>query len=421
MRTAIFMLLSSALVSCGGSSKHNPDAAVDTPPDTLPVTATLTLTTYTASGPVNTQLVAVQDGDGPWAVVSGNAGVYTAMLHGDRFGVTVACSTTMFSSVFTIYAAVSDGTNWYVGDCSDPGPAAATISGSVTGAAAANPVRVMNGFDFVDVPAGMTTYSLPTTAGPAKLFAEELVNKRPIKLAAVDATVIDGATVNFNLAAGFAPVTHSLVSSAPLTSASLSYRDIHGIDFLDRSAAPVTDFRAVPAAQLGMGLNRLSASASATASGSQFVIRYFKNPADQSITMPPVLQLPQQPTATATPYPTATAKLPVAAGVTLYDFDFSTTNQTTMASRDFFAEMTAAYVAKAFPGGTISFTMPDFHSLPGWQTGFQLEAALPIDFFIETSANVNVDLFNTLPPDQFAFHDGGEEKFTSALGQLPAP
>jgi hypothetical protein len=151
------------------------------------------------------------------------------------------------------------------------------------------------------------------------------------------------------------------------------------------------------------------------------VIRYFKNPADQTITFPPVLQLAQQPTATATPYPTATAKLPVQAGVTEYDFDFSTTDQTTLASNDFFAEMTAAYVAKAYPAGTISYTMPDFHSLPGWQTAFQLVAGQPIDFFIETSTNTNVDIFNAVPPDQFSFHDGSEEKFTSASGQLAAP
>jgi len=107
--------------------------------------------------------------------------------------------------------------------------------------------------------------------------------------------------------------------------------------------------------------------------------------------------------------------------VSLYDIDFSTTNQTTMATHDFFVEMTAAYVAKAFPGGTISYTMPDFHALPGWQTAMQLEAALPIDFDIDASTEVNIDRFNTVPPDQFRFHDGGELRYAGVNGQLPAP
>src|SRR5262249_46534012 len=150
-------------------------------------------------------------------------------------------------------------------------------------------------------------------------------------------------------------------------------------------------------------------------------IRYFKAPVDQTITLPPELQIVQPPTATATPYPTVTAKLPVHAATTGYDFDFSTNNQTSMVSHDWFAQMTSTYVAKAFPGGTITYTMPDLHGLAGWQTAFQLEAGQPIDWSLEGDVDTHVDLFNTVPPDQFAFHDGSEEQFSSILGQLAAP
>jgi len=363
----------------------------------------------------------VQDGDGAWTAVTGNAGIYTATLHSDHFGVAVACTGTMFSSVYTIYAAVSDGLDWYVGDCSDPGLAPATVTGTVTGAAAANALRVMNSFDFVDVAAGTTTYSLPTSAGPSRMFAEELVNKRPIKIVDVDTTVTDGATVNFNLANGFAPVTHALAANTTLSGASLSYRDIHGIAFLDRSAAPVTDYRGIPANQLGNGLNRLSVTAGATATSLQFVIRYFTSPVDQAITMPPALTLPQLPTATATPYPTASARVAVQPGITTYTLDFSTTNQTSMFTHDWSSEITAAYADAAFPSGTIAYAMPDLHAVAGWQTAFQLETGLPIDWSVEDNIYINVDLFDKTPPDQFTFHDGGEEKFTSTNGQLAAP
>lgn len=409
MRLPIFVLLASVLAGCGGSDSGSPTK--------------LTLTTFTAAGPVNTQLVAVQDGDGAWTVVSGTAGVYTTTVHHDRFGLMIACSAATFSSVFTIYATPADGTSWYVDDCSDTGAAAATISGSITGAAVANPTRVVNGFDFVDVPAGTATYSLPTVAGPSKVFAEEMetVGERPVKLATVDTTVADGATVNFDLATGFAPETHTLSANGPINGASLSYRDAHEIAVLDFVASPFGDYRAVPASQLGNGLNRLTVTGPISSTASQDVIRYFKTPTDQTITLPPALQLPQQPSAVATPYPTATAELSAQAGTTLYGFDFSTTNQTTMASHDWFAEMTGSYASETFPSGTISYTMPDLHALAGWQPGFQLETGTAIDFSLDTTANTKVDIFNAVPPDQLAFHDGGEEKIASANGQLQAP
>ena len=407
MRLTIFALLASVLVGCGGSDSGSPTK--------------VTLTTFTTTGPVNTQLVAVQDGDGAWTVVSGTAGVYTTTVHHDHFGLMVACSAATFSSVFTIYATPSDGTSWYVDDCSDAGPAAATISGTITGAAAANATRVMNGFDFVDVPAGTTAYSLPTVAGPSKLFGEELVGDRPVTYATVDTTVTDGATVNFDLASGFAPVTHTLSANGAITGASLSYRDLHNIAVLDRVVSPVTDFRAVPANQLGNGLNRLTVTGPASNTSSLDVIRYFTTPSDQTITLPAPLQLPQLPSAVATPYPTATAQLPVQAGTTTYGFDFSTTNQTTMATHDWFAEMTGDYVAAKFSSGTISYTMPDLHALAGWQPGFQLDTGTAIDFFLDTSANTKVDIFNAVPPDQLAFHDGGEERIANVNGQIQAP
>jgi hypothetical protein len=418
MRSPILAML---LVGCGGSSHHSPDSQVDTMVDAPAVTGTLKLTTYTINGPVNTQLVAVQDGDGPWAAVSGNAGVYTVMLHSDHFGLTVACSGPMFSSVYTLYETISDGLSWYVDDCSDPLGGAATVTGTVTGAAAANAVRVMNGFDIIDVAAGTTTYSLPTSAGPTRMFAEELVNSRPIKIVGVDTTVTNGGTVNFNLASGFAPQTHALTANATLAGASLAYRDIHGIAILDRSTSPVTDYRGIPAAQLGNGLNRLSVTGPASNTTFSSAIRYFTAPVDQSMTLLPTLTLSQAPTATKTPYPTGTAHVAVQSGLTSYDIDFSTTNQTTMNSHDFFAEMSAAYVAKVFPGGTISYTMPDFHALSGWDTGFQLESGLPIDFNVQDNSSVNVDNFNAVPPTQFTFHDGSDEKFTSVNGQIAAP
>lgn len=417
-------ILSVALLGCGGGSGHNPDASPDsTPIDSAPPSTTLTITTYRTAGPINTQLVAVQDGDGAWTALTGTSGVYTATLHTDRYGVLVACTSTMFGggpAVF--YAAVSDGTKLYFSDCDDPGAPAANISGAITGAAPANPTRIIDAFfGQTDVPAGTTTYTLGTLAGPERLIAEELVGMRPIKLATVDTNVTDGATVNFDLAAGFAPVTKAVSANAPIGAVSVTYRDAKNFSRIDRVTAPFNNYRAMPADKLGSGLNRLSVS-TADGTGTN-VIRYFKNPTDQTITFPAAIALTQQPTATKVPYPNVSFTVPIRADQSQYDLSATTTNMTTMLNHGWSAEMTSAWVAKAFPGAsTFTYTLPDLRSLAGWQTVFQPEAGIPLDWSVSWEKTTNIDWFPTVPPNTMFDHDGGELSIPPTVsGQLPAP
>ena len=415
MRLAISALLSVGLLACGGSSNHpSPDGSVDSPPQGA---TTLTINTYRASGPVNIQLVAVQDGDGPWTVLTGNAGVYTTTLHGDRYGVLTSCVTATSPGVSLWYAATSDATTLYFEDCADPGPPAASIHGAVTGAPAADPTSVLDAyFDEADVPAGMTAYTLATEAGAQRLIAEDLVNMRPVKLATVDGNVTDGATINFDLAAGFAPATQMMTGTG-IAGASLSYRDAHGISILDRTVAPDATFRAIPADKLGTGLNRLSVAGTNQTN----VIRYFKTPADQQITLPTPPVLAQQPTASATPYPNVHFVVPVQAD-TIYDLYFSTTNMTSNITRGFSIEMTPAWVAKKYPGGApIDYTAPDLHALAGWNTDYQPEHGIALDWTVLPSKDTNVDWFPSVPPGTMFDHDGSELSFSNLNGQLAAP
>ncbi len=409
MRLTISAILSVGTLACA----THPDASGS---------STLTVTTYRTSGPVNTQLVAIQDGDGPWTVLSGTAGVYTATLQSNRYGVMTSCVSAMFGGgPMIVYGTISDGTALYFADCEDSGPAVANITGTVTGAAAANPVSILDqSFDTADVPAGTTTYALASTAGPQKLIADELVNARPVKLAMVDANVVDGATANFDLAAGFAPVTHAITASAGIGGASLSYRDAHGIARIDRATAPFSTFRAIPADKLGSGLNRLVVTSTAT--DNPTVIRYFKEPADQNIAFPVAIQLTQQPTATAAPYPNVKFMVPVRADASLYDVSFSTTNTTTNIAQTWSTEITSAWVADAFPDATtFAYTMPDFHGLAGWQSGFQADVGLPLDWSASLAKIKNIDWSFTAAPNTFFEHDGGELQFTTVIGQLVAP
>ncbi len=415
MRLTILPLLSVGLLACGShSNHHSPDAAGDSSPQGG---TTLTINTYSASGPINTQLVAVQDGDGPWTELTGTAGVYTATVHGDRYGVLTSCVSTGFKGPSLWYAAVSDATTLYFDNCDDPGPTGANISGAITGAPAADATSVLDMyFDETDLPAGMTAYTLSTFVGAERLIAEDLVDMRPVKLATVDGTVADGATVNFDLSTGFAPVTHAL-SGTGIMSASLGYRDAHGIAIIDRAATPFDTFRAIPADKLGTGLNRLSVGDGNGA----YVIRYFKDPVDQQITLPAPIQLAQQPTATATPYPNVHFVVPLQAGA-IYDLDFSTTNMATMIGHGFSIEMTPAWIASKYPGGTsIDYTVPDFHALAGWTTDYQPEAGIPLDWTLSVGKNTNVAWFPTVPPGTMFDHDGSELSSSSLSGQLPAP
>ena len=408
MRSMIFCV---GLLACSHPNHHSPDAAVDTPQGGT----TLTITTYQASGPINTQLVAVQDGDGPWTALTGTAGVYTATVH-DRYGVLTSCVTTGLKEPSLWYATVSDSTTLYFDNCDDPGPAAAGISGAVTGAATADSASVLDAyFDQADVAAGTTAYTLSTFVGAERLIAEDLVNMRPVKLATVDGTVADGATVNFDLATGFAPVTHAL-TGAGITSADLGYRDAHGIAIIDRATSPFDTFRAIPADKLGNGLNRLVVG---DANGSS-VIRYFKDPVDQQITLPAPIQLAQQPTATKAPYPNVHFTVPVQAG-TIYDLSFTTTNNSTMITRGFSIEMTPAWIASTYSGGPIDYTAPDLHALAGWTSDFKPEAGIALDWSVSPTKNTNVDWFPSVAPGTMFDHDGSELVYTGVSGQLAAP
>ncbi len=410
------------LFGCGGGSNH-PDAApppTDSAPDS-PATTTLTIQSYRSSGPTNPQLVAVQDGDGPWTVLAGTSGVYTTQLHHDRYGFLVAClSTTTGAAVSLVYGTIADATSLYVDDCEDTF-APATITGSVVGASPADSVRVLSSdFGTADVTAGTTAYSLDTSVGPEKILVEELANKRPVKLALADVNVVPSETVNFDLATGFAPSTQAVTATSAIGSISTSFRDATGLMVFDHAAAPFDSFRAIPAEHLGSGLNRLVVTPSGTSSDRSIsVIRYFKNPAPQSIAFPSPVTLAQPPTALTTPYPSVSFQLPVRADATLSDLAFSVGTPGTADYRDWSIELTSAWIAKAFPGASsVAYTVPDLHALAGWQAAFQLPANQPIDWSIGYSSTHDVDWFYATPPHQAFNHDGSELQLSSINGQL---
>ena len=421
MRALLVGVLLAAAPGCGGGASHAADGG-DT--DTGPP-ATLTITTFGLAGPENTDLVAVQDGDGPWTALTGTAGVYTGTIHGDRYGVMMACSSPTFGAGPEIYyGTVADGTAFDLQDCADlSGSAAvANLAGTITGAGSGDTTRLVDSYsDIIDVDPGSASYAFQTLPGPVTLFAEDLVGDRPVKVVRRDVVAVDGGSADFDFGSGFEPVTHALSAAGGLGAVELSYRDARGIAQLDFADAPVSDFRALPADQLGSGLNRLIVS-NTDPTNPISIIRYFTEPADQTFTFPAALQLPAQPTATASPYPNVAFAMPIASSTALYDMQFSTTDPTSNAVASWYVEMTSAYVAATFPGATkLAYTFPDFHALPGWQAAFQAEAGAPLDWFVEAQQVTNIDWFPTVPPNTLFDHDGSELSFEDQSGELAAP
>jgi hypothetical protein len=49
-------------------------------------------------------------------------------------------------------------------------------------------------------------------------------------------------------------------------------------------------------------------------------------------------------------------------------------------------------IAKAFPGATsLTYAVPDFHELAGWNSDFQLAVGVPVDWTVEATKTTNVD------------------------------
>lgn len=427
-----FLRVAGAVVAIGtlacGAVQSPADDSAETPPDSgppdsapdAPRTSTLSLTTYRTEGPVNTQLVAFQDGDGPWTALSGTAGVYTATIHGERYGLLIACTSSAYAGGPQIYyATVSDGTELYSQDCEEPAAAPAVVTGSVAGAAAGDRIRVVGPYGSSDLPSGTTSYSLSTYAGPGKLIAEELIDGRSIKLAMVAANLADGSKIDFDLSGGFAPVTRTITTNVPLAFAATGFRDAHGIlSRLDQPPAPYSTFRAIPAERLGSGFNRLSASTNNGLS----VIRYFKDPADVNIVFPAPLQLPQPPTSAAVPYPSVRYVIPVRTDGSDYFLQFGTNNSATQVFHSWYVNMTSAWVAKTFSGeATFAYAVPDFRGLAGWHSGFQVEAGLTINWYVDLTRSKNLAWALTLPPGAFPDRDGTEFVTATAGGELAAP
>ncbi|MGH9884431.1 MAG: hypothetical protein ACREBE_02815, partial [bacterium] len=138
-------------VGCGAESSSGPGA----PGGPGAEIAVSVVPSIRASGDVmaSADLVAYQDGDGPWVSATGTGGVYRFAVHDDRYGVAVGC-TGYFGGIAIYYQLVSETSDLAVHGC-DRSDSTATITVDVQGGGDITEVWIGSWLGFVlsDLPA----------------------------------------------------------------------------------------------------------------------------------------------------------------------------------------------------------------------------------------------------------------------------
>jgi hypothetical protein len=363
------------LAACGDVTSTPIDAGIDAPPAGP---TTITYTSQLGDGqPANTNLVAFQDGEGPWQVVTGTAGVYTFSVSAKRYGLLAACERSLTGSTFVVinYAAVTDPTARFGLDfCLGGSPTAVTITGTAVGVPTGQQLWVSSGFSASLGPPGNWTIS--TLAGAGTLVAMAMdAQQRPTSMIVRKATYTANAAFALDFAGGFFPSESQLTLDPTGTAPSMttSYLDEEGgMHQIDLASTAVTSYRVVPPDRIGNGISILSASSFA-AGVSRSLQRAFKSPVAQTTTLPAAFLLAAAPLVVATtPYPIVEAVLPRRTGASHYSVRLiSSIGRLVFHSWELTAS--AAWVESA-PGGDVTVRTPDFSTLAGWKPAFALVA-----------------------------------------------
>jgi hypothetical protein len=371
MRSVLLVVLVGA--ACGEVEPRVPDAGAGMPDAGGP--ATITFTSQVSTGEVmSTDLVAYQDGDGPWQVVSGTAGVYSFPVTSGRYGLLAGCERASDGSTFVTlgYFAVSDGLERFELDfCRTGTPQTVTISGGVSGTMQGENLWVSDG---ISASAGLvTSWSMPAIAGPGTLIGMRITAERPTAMLLQRVTFSASATFNLDFANQFFPAESQLTLD-PTGTANLLMQTHYidesgGLHRIDLARTAVTSYRVVPGDRVGTGILLLSQRSSNTGA-SRRVERAFKSPVAQTLTLPSAYVLARPPAIVATsPYPIVEVALPRRAGASHYALSYFTS------AGQRFHSWTLTYSAAwadATPGTELMSRLPDLSALAGWKPTFGL-------------------------------------------------
>lgn len=378
-------------VGCVGASDPT-ELVPDPPADPLadPPAAAGTEIVFTAypadvlardGGSTDVGFVAIQDGDGPWQVVTGQNGVYKARVQNKRYGVAVACkghrqgsSSSTYSGVDVMLTTTDESTALNSYSCYTPA-APKVVTGSVTGETGTDLAEVqVSSFERLQ-PAETRTFSFHAPTRRLSVFgitrpvgSSSSSPSRVVRAPDVDTAVTSSVNVDFSQSMELA--TQPLTLATRPGTVTVSSGVYSNNDFYVQARGTATSYRVVPASMLNAGdLIRVSATHTTDDLGWEISNLFLAQPAPASIGFGQPL------TAAAPSFPAGAQRLPVfsftAGGATLANVSYDAVASTSTETQERSLHVS---LSRGWLGGdrAVSYSFPDLSGIAGWQDSMAL-------------------------------------------------
>lgn len=334
-----------------------------------PTTITLINQRRINGASVATELVAFQDGDGPWQVVAGSAGVYTMQVTQPRYGVVTACDdrTANNRAYLTLrYAAVHEGNVRFAEDCKVADDPRVHVSGALHGLDATDDVDIGDGGRGTGYRTDATDWAMDAVSGPATLLAVRQIDGRAVGLLRQQVTLADNLVIDLDFANQVTPAENALALDPALSSPFVTtfYTSAAGDSYgIDRAFTAVPTYRAMPLNLVEAGISGI-AVAVADAGSTRQAVHYFKAPVAQAVTLP----APYRPSSIDIDPPTShlAMSLPVQPGALSYDVYYAWSlamGPITRTGVSWMVHYSTGWVGEAT---SIEAQVPDLSGLAGW-------------------------------------------------------
>jgi hypothetical protein len=379
------------------------DALVDAPADAPLAPVTITVTSYKDLLQQNAAVVAYQDGSGSWTAATGGGGLYTFDITGSRYAVAWVCSSSATARVVHAYYLTRTDATRFVADCG----ASTTpyhVTGAVSGLTTGQSVNIQFG-SISNTPAsfGSATYDIDAIQSPMDIVLSVKTNGDFVKF--LRQSTLLSATMNFNLANGFLPESHtgSVTNAAPGETLEFDghWLTKYGTAVLLGGAG--TAFSTIPAADIMTSDVQFVTAIGLSSTGYRTATIWGTTLADSAFTLPPFIGTVD---ASATARHSIHASVPAAAG-DYYTLDVrQTVSGGSPLSANDFVSVSSGWVGSA---ANVALDVPDLSAFSGWLTGWNNVAGTAIDWTVSQQTNnhgfaaiVPSIAPGTLTPDSFA-------------------
>jgi hypothetical protein len=357
------VLLAVFVSACGGPGGSPGDAGDAANPGELTIEIHRSFPFVDGDTHDDAHFVAVQDGDGAFALVTGSGGVYRVPITSNRYGIAIACVDPDFSIVEIVQQTVADGTTYRTA-CKGP-PTTATLDVTVVNLAAGQRLRLRTQRALRTVSTNETT-TLNVEPGTLELFGTLTdLNRNIVKLFRVPAIQVQpSAAITIDVAAdGAAPELHPVTVAGTATVQTSVVRPYGGISLSTPIPLGPTPRYVVPPAALRQAddLYRIAVTGS-----SGVHTRTVKVPGPLSFQLPSALEA-APPMLIKTPFlRTRVTFSPTAPVLPIQSYIIDTSNiadETAPQTRDWYVLMSSAWVGGA---SSITYELPDLSAIPGF-------------------------------------------------------